>query len=134
MGMSNRKPGLTPLMRAAQEGQAKAVVLLLEKRATPHAQDEDGMTPLHFAALAGCQESCAALLLAGANAGVVDDDMRSSLACVPAEYKCTRKEREAWEKLLALPSKDKNGTTTQASSTPKGAEPAIFGSVAKRVD
>merc|ERR1719362_1924087 len=53
--------GHTPLMRAAKEGHAKAVSILLESSATPHTQDEDGMTPLHFAAAAGCRVSCAAL-------------------------------------------------------------------------
>ena len=45
--------GMTPLMRAAHNGHQKAVLLLLELGASPHEQEEDGLTALHFAALAG---------------------------------------------------------------------------------
>jgi len=91
---------LTPLMQAAKEGQAKAVALLLDLGATPHAQAEDGMTPLHFAASAGCRESCQALLRAGANRWVLDDHERDPLACLPPHLVSTRESQATWVALL----------------------------------
>jgi len=77
------------------------VKLLLEKRASPHAQDEEGATPLHFAAGAGCWESCKHLLAAGACKSVLDDQCRTPMACLPPEYLVSRKARMAWAELLA---------------------------------
>ncbi|CAK0838925.1 unnamed protein product, partial [Prorocentrum cordatum] len=92
--------GLTPLMRSAKEGHAKAVALLLQKRANVDAKDEDGMTPLHFAACGGCRDSCEALLQAGADARLRDDDSHDAFDRLPPECVRGRKEREAWLRLL----------------------------------
>mmetsp|Transcript_52521 Transcript_52521/g.163034 ORF Transcript_52521/g.163034 Transcript_52521/m.163034 type:complete len:222 (+) Transcript_52521:77-742(+) len=92
--------GLTPLMRAAKEGHAKAVLLLLEMRAAPHAKDEDGMTALHFAAAAGCRESCEALLRAGADPHKLDDCKRDAYASLPRDCTATRREQVEWRALL----------------------------------
>mmetsp|Transcript_53567 Transcript_53567/g.120790 ORF Transcript_53567/g.120790 Transcript_53567/m.120790 type:complete len:219 (+) Transcript_53567:52-708(+) len=92
--------GLTPLMRAAKEGRPKAVSLLLQLRAAPHARDEDGMTALHFAAAAACQESCEVLLKAGANPAQMDDGKRDAYASLPIETLATRKEQVEWKALL----------------------------------
>uniref|UniRef100_A0A7S0FY29 Uncharacterized protein n=1 Tax=Pyrodinium bahamense TaxID=73915 RepID=A0A7S0FY29_9DINO len=99
-GASGAGEALTPLMRAAKEGRAKAVALLLDSGATPHAQAEDGMTPLHFAAAAGCRESCQALLRAGANRWVLDAYERDAFACLPQHWVSTREGQAAWLALL----------------------------------
>merc|ERR1712154_221723 len=41
--------GLTPLMLASKEGRVEAVRLLVAAGASLHAEDWDGMQPLHFA-------------------------------------------------------------------------------------
>merc|ERR1739838_1067509 len=92
--------GHTPLMRAAKEGHAKAVGMLLESSATPHTQDEDGMTPLHFAAAAGGRVSCAALLMAGANRWVLDHWERDPFACLPTHQISSEESAATWLVLL----------------------------------
>lgn len=105
-GYAERSPketknqGLTPLMRASKEGRVQAVALLLEKKATPHCQDEEGKTPLHFAAAAGCRASCATLLRSGANRWVLDDGGRDAFSHVPREFLCTTKDRGEWVMML----------------------------------
>merc|ERR1719464_49017 len=83
-------PGLTPLMRAAKEGHVKAINLLLEFRAAVHVRDGDGMTPLHFAAAAGCRDSCEALLKAGANPCTLDESKSIPFDSLPKECLITR--------------------------------------------
>uniref|UniRef100_A0A7R9ZXC1 Uncharacterized protein n=1 Tax=Pyrodinium bahamense TaxID=73915 RepID=A0A7R9ZXC1_9DINO len=92
--------GLTPLMRAAKEGRAKAVALLLQLRAAPHAKDEDGMTALHFAAAAGCRETCEVLLRAGANPLQLDDGKRDAYASLPQDSIVSRKDQAEWKAIL----------------------------------
>lgn len=55
--------GLTPLMRAAQKGSARALETLLARGAAPDATDEAGNTALMYAAARG-QRGCAEKLLA----------------------------------------------------------------------
>jgi ankyrin repeat protein len=55
--------GLTPLMRAAQKGSARAVEILLARGAAADATDEAGNTALMYAAARG-QRACAEKLLA----------------------------------------------------------------------
>lgn len=55
--------GLTPLMRAAQKGSARAVEALLARGAKADATDEAGNTALMYAAARG-QRACAEKLLA----------------------------------------------------------------------
>jgi uncharacterized protein len=63
-GPDSRGPyGLTPLMRAAQKGSARAVETLLARGAAPDATDEAGNTALMYAAARG-QRACAEKLLA----------------------------------------------------------------------
>merc|ERR1712048_701990 len=81
-------------------GHTKAVALLLLSCATPHAQEERGMTPLHFAAASGCQDSCAALLREGANRWVLDDCERDPFACLPQHCLATREDITSWLMLL----------------------------------
>mmetsp|Transcript_58300 Transcript_58300/g.127900 ORF Transcript_58300/g.127900 Transcript_58300/m.127900 type:complete len:282 (+) Transcript_58300:93-938(+) len=95
-----RGEGLTPLMRASHEGQAAAVKLLLQARASPHSQDEDGMRPLHFAASAASHDSCVALIRAGASPSDIDDSDRDAFACLPGDCVLSRADRQRWEQLL----------------------------------
>lgn len=92
--------GLTPLMRAAKEGRVQAIALLLDKKAYPNSRDEDGQTPLFFAAAAGCRASCATLLRAGADRSAVDNAQKDAFAHVPREFLRSTKERGEWISLL----------------------------------
>lgn len=96
----NDAKGLTPLMRAAKAGMPLAVELLLNIRATPHAQDSTGLTPLHFAAQAGCHHCCAALLKAGANRFVLDDGFLDAYAYVPPYLLQAQEHQKVWAALL----------------------------------
>merc|ERR1711972_1109848 len=92
-------------MCAAQEGHANVTRILLIANASPLMQDEDGMTPLHFAASAACQECCRELLAARAKPEVRDDDGRDALACLPREALLGRAERQRWEDLFSSSAK-----------------------------
>jgi ankyrin repeat protein len=59
--------GLTPLMRAAQKGCARAVEALLARGAAPDATDEAGNTALMYAAARGRRACAEKLLAAGAS-------------------------------------------------------------------
>lgn len=93
---------LTPLMHACREGHAQAVAELLLARASVMLRDQDGMQPLHFAARAGCFNSCALLINAGATTTSEDDEAFTPFASLPAELKRARADREAWEALFQL--------------------------------
>jgi ankyrin repeat protein len=54
--------GLTPLHRAAGEGQLKVMRLLLDAGAEADSRNDDGWTPLHVAAVYGRADACALLL------------------------------------------------------------------------
>merc|ERR1719476_779029 len=95
-----RGSGLTPLMRAAKDGHSNAVRFLLEANAAVSAEDEDGMQPIHFAAAAGCRESCETLLAARANPSCLDDFGRDALACLPHHCTVNRATMRDWEELL----------------------------------
>lgn len=94
------RPGLTALMRAATEGHPRAVSVLLAHGASVHSCDEDLMTPLHFAAEAGCRDCCRLLLAAGACSASLDDSGRTAREAVPEEFTKTREEQRAWDELL----------------------------------
>jgi len=94
------QPGLTALMRASNEGHPRAVNVLLAHGASVHACDEDLMTPLHFAAEAGCKDSCRLLIAAGACSSALDDSGRIAREAVPEEFTKTREELRAWDELL----------------------------------
>lgn len=97
---SNRRHGLTPLMTAAKEGHLQAVLFLLQSQASLDSEDEDGMRPLHFAAVAGARDCCEALLYARACPAALDDIGRDGFACVPREFTLSRAERSRWRKLM----------------------------------
>jgi len=94
------QPGLTALMRASTEGHPRAVSVLLAHGASVHACDEDLMTPLHFAAQAGCRDSCRLLTAAGACSSALDDSGRIARKAVPEEFTKTREDQRAWDELL----------------------------------
>ena len=72
---------LTPLHRAAMNGQVEAVRALLKAGADVNAQDKYEVTPLHFAAYSGHDKAVHVLLEAGANVNAKDSD-----GCSPSDY------------------------------------------------
>jgi ankyrin repeat protein len=66
--------GLTPLHRAAYEGQVASAIALLDHGADPNARDAEGCTPLWWAAGAGRAGMVALLLARGADAQAASDD------------------------------------------------------------
>lgn len=64
------------------------------------ARDARGRTPLHRAALAGCEERCRALLAQGADPDALDDAGRSAAALVPSgDPSCDPEDCAAWRAL-----------------------------------
>ena len=62
----------TPLHKAARQGDAEAIVVLIDAGANPNAKDDSGDTPLHRAAKGGHAKAIAALLAAGADPNAKD--------------------------------------------------------------
>mmetsp|Transcript_35273 Transcript_35273/g.64524 ORF Transcript_35273/g.64524 Transcript_35273/m.64524 type:complete len:244 (-) Transcript_35273:88-819(-) len=101
---SNNAPrgvGMTALMRAAYNSHVEAVSVLLEFKASPMYQDEDGLTALHFAAMAGSKDCCRLLKAAGGKCDEVDDSGRLPRDVVAEDAISTREDVAAWNKLLA---------------------------------
>mmetsp|Transcript_8914 Transcript_8914/g.19971 ORF Transcript_8914/g.19971 Transcript_8914/m.19971 type:complete len:240 (-) Transcript_8914:80-799(-) len=101
-GYARQAVGMTPLMRAAHNGHTPAVGVLLKHRACPLEQEEDGLTALHFAAMAGSASTCKILVEAGANVKEADDKGRIALDLVPCEMTSTKSDRQIWESILAV--------------------------------
>ncbi|MBC8107279.1 MAG: ankyrin repeat domain-containing protein [Anaerolineae bacterium] len=59
--------GTTPLMQAAVEDRGSVVALLLERGANPNTTNDNGLTALHAAAMAGACKSEVALVQGGAD-------------------------------------------------------------------
>ncbi|MDR3285227.1 MAG: ankyrin repeat domain-containing protein [Holosporales bacterium] len=74
--------GYTPLHRAAREGHAGTVQVLVDAGANRDARAIDGCTPLHWAAHRGHTEVVKILLNAGANKDAKDIDGYTPLHCV----------------------------------------------------
>jgi ankyrin repeat protein len=68
--------GITPLHRAAWEGDSQKVTELLSSGVDPNIQDRDGYVPLHDAALQGHVEIVSILLQAGALVDIQDKDFQ----------------------------------------------------------
>uniref|UniRef100_A0A7S4SZU7 Uncharacterized protein n=1 Tax=Alexandrium monilatum TaxID=311494 RepID=A0A7S4SZU7_9DINO len=113
--------GLTPLMVASEEGYTAAVEFLIMKRASVNAEDEDGMRPLHFAAFAGCPETCRALIRGGADPHAADIDGRSAMDHVPPQSAATPAERTRWRVILGEP------TQQRQQKQPKGSHSHLAG-------
>jgi len=101
--LGSNSASLTPLMHAAMEGHAKALVLLLSARAIPGIKDSEGMQALHYAASSGSQEACRVLLDSGANPLSKDENEHDALDFVPADAMFSRKEQLEWQVLLRRP-------------------------------
>lgn len=67
---------------------------------SPHPRAQDGMRPLHFAAAAGSEEACCALLEFGAQPDVFDEDGLKPIQHLPVECLATQAQRQHWETLL----------------------------------
>jgi hypothetical protein len=98
-------PGMTPLMHASKGSHLKCVTALLQAKANVNAEDEDGMRPLHFAALSGDYDIGAALLAAGADSQGVDDCGKDALNYLNEEVRKQDSELQRWQNLLQVPCK-----------------------------
>jgi cytohesin len=71
---------VTPLHEAVRDGQAdRAVALIQEEGAKVNAQDENGMTPLHYTATNGEVGLAEMLIDAGADVNIRDDEGNTPL-------------------------------------------------------
>lgn len=102
----NIRLGMTPLMHAAQEGNSDCLRMLLLARASPHAEDEDGMCALHFAASAANLDCAGILLWAGAYASAVDRAGLSALGHLPADVHADESEIRRWIATLSFTPRD----------------------------
>ena len=75
----------TPLIVAARNNQAAAVIVLLNSQADPDLHGERGATPLMIAADKGQRDIAVALLARGANMKIRDDDGRTALTIAEAK-------------------------------------------------
>eukprot|EP00747_Dinoflagellata_sp_TGD_P165834 gnl/TRDRNA2_/TRDRNA2_187740_c0_seq1.p1 gnl/TRDRNA2_/TRDRNA2_187740_c0~~gnl/TRDRNA2_/TRDRNA2_187740_c0_seq1.p1 ORF type:complete len:208 (+),score=39.60 gnl/TRDRNA2_/TRDRNA2_187740_c0_seq1:92-715(+) len=104
----NQKPnapreGMTPLMHAAKGGYLKCVRHLLEAKAKVNAEDEDKMTPLHFAAQSAEIALCRLLIGYGADASCVDADGKNAYDHLPEEAFRKKQDCIDWQELLGVP-------------------------------
>lgn len=99
----NRGTGLTPLMHASLNSYPEAVNVLLASKASVIAEDEDGVTALHFAASSGSIEICKALLMAGAKASRADDEGKTPYDYIPEWAVTNPVDRKTWMSALGSP-------------------------------
>jgi len=67
------------LMRASERGDAESVEMLLKKGANPNYRDNDGFSPLHFAAFYGRAKVAEILIRQGAEVNARDNDGNTPL-------------------------------------------------------
>ena len=77
--LPNTAEDRTPLMRAAEIGDTDAIRLLLEYKASVHAQDHAGLTPLHYAAGKRQNEAMLLLIRAGAPVNITSNRGETAL-------------------------------------------------------
>lgn len=111
----DRTYGLTPLMHAAKAGQALAVALLLDAKASPSASEESGMQPLHLAAASGSRDACSYLLDAGACPHALDDNHRNAFACLPPHAVAKPQDQQEWAAILKVPAEVLEASTVVAN-------------------
>ncbi|CAJ1433685.1 unnamed protein product [Effrenium voratum] len=99
-GLAESCLGLTALMHAARGGHLTCVMALLDSRASLEAEDEDGATPLHYAALSGDLDVFKALILAGADPSLKDGMKRAALDYLPAHIKKDPDLQKSWRAVL----------------------------------
>lgn len=59
---------------------------LLDAGSDPNAQDVEGQTPLHCAAMCGHEEVARELLSQGANVALCDDEGLTAAQCAPSQW------------------------------------------------
>ena len=64
----------------------QALELLIAKSANLNLQDNEGMTPLHYAALAGRHEAYLLLLGAGADESIRDQEVELASDLIPTHW------------------------------------------------
>lgn len=74
--------GYTPLLRGAQRGSLRVVLLLLERGADPSAATTEGWTALHLAALGGHPDLFDILIAKGVPPEALDDSGRTYQECI----------------------------------------------------
>lgn len=99
-GVAENCLGLTALMHAAKGGHLTCVMALLDSRAALDAEDEDGATPLHYAAISGDLDVFKALILAGADASLKDAEQRTALDYLPQHIKKDPDLLKSWRAVL----------------------------------
>ena len=77
--LPNTAEDRTPLMRAAEIGDTDAIRILLEYKASVHAQDHAGLTPLHYAARKRQNEAMLLLIRAGAPVNITSNRGETAL-------------------------------------------------------
>lgn len=77
--------GLTALHHAVDSEEPHSVKALLGAKADVNAQDGQGSTPLHYAALLGSVELATMLLDAGASTAILDEDSHDAAALASSE-------------------------------------------------
>lgn len=92
--------GRTPLHYAAGVG-ATGVDLVVAAGADPNARTDDGSTPLHVAVERGCRTAVEALLRAGADSELRDDQGRAARELLPPDPRSDDDEDYAIRVLLA---------------------------------
>lgn len=96
------KLGLTPLMLSVDSGHLDCVHLLILARASVCSRDEDGMSPLHFAASSNWIDVAAALVWAGALPNDEDKAGVCVMGHLPAEVVEDRPQVDRWRATLGL--------------------------------
>jgi len=92
-----RPRGPTALMLAAKSGSVACLQMLLEFRANVAAEDEDGLRPIHYAAMSGEISTLACLINAGADVLQQDDLGNGVLEHLNAEVKNDVLQFRRWE-------------------------------------
>eukprot|EP00932_Pfiesteria_piscicida_P001720 SRR837773.11668.p1 GENE.SRR837773.11668~~SRR837773.11668.p1 ORF type:complete len:217 (-),score=15.30 SRR837773.11668:60-671(-) len=107
--------GWTPLMFAARGGHLTCVMALLDARASVEAEDEEGCTALHFAAVKGDLDVFKALVLGRGDGLVHDRRGRLPLECLPDAVLLRPDEVRMWDAVMRneLPACAARGDTAE---------------------
>jgi len=95
-----RPRGPTALMLAAKSGSVACLQMLLEFKANVSSEDEDGLKPVHYAAMSGELGALACLVQAGADILAKDDQGKGVLDHLPPEVQEDVILRRKWEAAL----------------------------------
>jgi hypothetical protein len=92
-----RPRGPTPLMLAAKSGSVACIQMLLEFKANVAAEDEDGLKPIHYAAMSGELLAFQCLVAAQADPMCRDDQDVGVLEHLPEETRNDAIQFQRWE-------------------------------------